>query len=100
VTRIIDTTHGEAEYVVGQVTEKYGKDLTSSTFTVGLGTSTTPPASWVTPGYTTVTGPKANVALLVNGSTAKGSDQWLWVRVVDNPETYNLKCARESITVL
>lgn len=83
----IFVSQGAMKFVGGTITETTGKDISSSTFVVGLGGSESPPTVWVTPtvdqqGATTA---KRIVKLLVTNTTAPGT-YWCWAKITDSPE--------------
>lgn len=91
MSRIIDVTNGEAQYVTAQVTELLGQPLASTTWELALGgddPTVWPPAdAWrpadrVVPVSPTV----ARTSLLVDENTEKANDRRLWVRAADSPE--------------
>lgn len=96
MNRIIWQSAGADEYVTATVRDTTGNDLSSSTFTLGFGVGDDPPDDWSTPDDSTIVGADATVSLMT-GTTDAGT-YYLWVKVVDGPETIVLKGA-EPITI-
>lgn len=84
----IYVSKGMKRYVGGTVTETTGKDISSATFQMALGSdNVTPPSSWVSPSVNTQGGTTADRVLkfLVDSSTAVGT-YFVWCKVADSPE--------------
>lgn len=84
----IFVSEGMTRYVGGTITETTGKDISSASFLVGLGSSAeVPPTTWVAPDVSTAGSTPAQrvVKLLVQSPQAAG-DFWLWVKITDSPE--------------
>lgn len=87
MTREILKSTGATEQVGGTITEKNGKDLTSTTVEISLG-SELRPGTWTTPSVN-ILGPVnvRKVTMLVGATpnTPKG-EYWVWVKITDTPE--------------
>jgi hypothetical protein len=85
----IYVSQGMTQYVGGTITETNGKDISTDTFTIALGTdpSTPPVSGWVAPTVSTVGANTASrvVKLLISNSTAPGT-WFVWARISDSPE--------------
>lgn len=86
----IYVSKGMKRHVGGTIIETNGKDITSATFQIALGTDNEvppDPSSWVAPSVN-VQGAAVSqrtVLLLVDSSTPLGT-YFVWGRVADNPE--------------
>jgi hypothetical protein len=82
-------TAGESEYVGGTVTETTGKNITTATYQMALG-SIDRPGAWENPSVSAV-GPEGNhtrvLKLLIgaNVSTPNG-EYYVWAKITDTPE--------------
>lgn len=80
---------GKKRYVGGTVSEVNGKDISSATFTIALGTnaSTPPSTGFAAPDVSTQGATTADRVLkkLIDNSVAAGTYA-VWANIVDNPE--------------
>lgn len=97
--RVILASSGAVEYVTGRIEETNGEDLSTATFKVGLGGYETPPATWYEPSEVLVTGPVADVSMLVDNSTQLVEQAHVWVKVLDAPEVLLRRCSGGTVTV-
>lgn len=85
----IEAITGFAEYTQPvTLTETTGKDISSATVTVSVGTQSDP-GPWVTPSVLTRPTPQSVTAkLLLNAATGLtvGTRYFLWLRIGDTPE--------------
>jgi hypothetical protein len=85
----IFVSQGKTRYVGGTITELTGKDISTATYTMALGTSAIipPTTGWVAPDVSIAGATVASrvLKLLVTNTTPVGT-WWVWVNVVDNPE--------------
>jgi hypothetical protein len=92
MTRVILKSAGATEQVGGTITEKTGKDLTSTVVQISLG-SEQRPGTWTTPSVN-VLGPanvrKVTMLVGVTPDTPKG-EYWAWVKITDTPEIITLR---------
>jgi hypothetical protein len=84
----IYVSQGMARYVGGTITETTGKDISSATFQVALGSSPViPPTVWVTPDVSAAgASPSQRVVKLLVTSPQATGDFWLWAKIADSPE--------------
>jgi hypothetical protein len=80
---------GESEYVGGTITELTGKDISTASYQMALG-SDVRPGTWSAPSVSTV-GPGGNstriVKLLIGASAATpNGTYYVWAKITDNPE--------------
>lgn len=86
IEQIVDVSNGEQEFVSGIVCEKYGQDISTSTFQIGLGTYIDPPVSWQTPDEDDVISTsKRKIGILIDSDIPLGV-HFAWIKIIDNPE--------------
>jgi len=103
MTRTINYTGGEREYLTAALTERNGASLSTATFQVGLGTTTAAPAAWAAADLVVLSGTNnsvAKVSMLIDAAGDIGADKRLWVKVTDASEVIHLVCVNEAITVV
>lgn len=91
---------GESEYVGGTITETTGKNITTATYKMALG-SETRPGAWEDPSVSTVgaLGNHTRVLKLLIGaapSTPSG-EYYVWARITDTPEINAIRFPQKII---
>jgi hypothetical protein len=84
----IYVTLGKKRYVGGTITELTGKDISTATFTIALGTdSSIPPTVFTAPDVSTIGTTNASRVLkkLIDSSTLPGT-YYVWANILDSPE--------------
>lgn len=97
----VNATAGETKYAGANLTDANNADLSTTTITMGLSqSSTTAPTTWSAPDYsdTSVIG-KATVKLLVHSTQAPGT-YYLWIKMIDNPETLVFPVPDQTVVVI
>lgn len=93
----IDVSNGATEYTWPvTITETTGKDISTDTIQISLGTANTP-GTWTTGVLTRPAASSATVKLLVTNSVTPGT-YYVWVKVADSPEIIPRKAHRVTVT--
>jgi hypothetical protein len=100
--REVDVTNGEAELLTARISDRNGADISSATFTLGLGTHDDPPAVFVAPTTTASPSPSVRlVSLMVNNPAQKSVDpKYLWAKMVDAGETLIVRVSSTPIAIV
>lgn len=87
IDQTVHVTEGPEYTYPRTITETTGKDISTDTVRLSLGTWDAP-GTWVAPTVDTAQTDHATrvVQLLLDNTTPAG-DYWLWVKVTDSPET-------------
>jgi hypothetical protein len=98
VPRTINITAGGIEYVIFDLAETSGADITGAVVQVSLGDDAAPGA-WLTPDSVThPTSSTATVKLLVGGAYVPTVGRhYGWVRLTDSPEVVPVRCGTSIV---